>query len=51
MSPANTPEDHSGSNSKTKFKKMTLWRKCIHVWRVFIFLISGGFVYPHIFDE
>jgi len=37
--------------STRKFSEMTPGQKLRHVWRVGVFLLTFGFVYPNIFSE
>jgi hypothetical protein len=38
------------TESNTRFKQMDLSKKCAHIGKLVIFLMTFGFAYPHIMD-
>ena len=43
-------ESAAAAESKSKFKQLNLWQKCVHIGKLAIFLVSFGFAFPHIMD-
>lgn len=39
------------TEAQKKFSQMGLFGKLKHIGKVFVFLITFGFVYPHIFND
>lgn len=47
---ARTSRDINAVHAKA-FSEMTFWEKLVHLGKVFVFLLTFGFAFPHILSE